>query len=155
MASSRPPDSAVHQMCLKQRGSRVKPEVATVSLAWGVFGGDQRARTETEREQSNPGGTPKKLTPCASIHGYHACTWTRLYNSLYLLLNCFSLRPFVLQNSTNIAHISFFLFLLYNAWTFEYFFSIYKFSYLHQNLTHVIWENDTLSDWWRVLIDLL
>jgi hypothetical protein len=33
----------------------VKPEVATVSLARGVFGGDRRTKTETEREQSNAG----------------------------------------------------------------------------------------------------
>ncbi len=108
MASSRGPNSAVHWTRVKQRGSRVKPEVATVSLARRVFGGDWRARILTEQEQSNPGEFPKTLMPCASVHRYHACTWTRTYNSLYLLFNSFSLRLFVLQNSTDIARISFF-----------------------------------------------
>ncbi len=51
--------SAVRRTRVKQRGSRVKPEVATVSLAQGVFGGDWRTRTETEREQSNAGNFPE------------------------------------------------------------------------------------------------
>jgi hypothetical protein len=42
---------------------------------------------------------------------------------------------FVLQIKPNIARISFFLFSLYNARMFKYFFSIFKFYYLHQNLT--------------------
>jgi hypothetical protein len=45
----------------------------------------------------------------------------------YLLLNGLSSRPFVLQIQPNIARISFFLFSLCNARTFEYFFSIYEF----------------------------
>ncbi len=52
-------NSAVHQTRVKQRGSRVNPEVSTVSLARGVFGGDRRMKTETEREQSNTGEIPK------------------------------------------------------------------------------------------------
>jgi hypothetical protein len=64
-------NSAVHRTCVKQRGSRVKPEVATVSLARGVFGGDRCTNTETEREQSNAGEFPKTLTLSASIHRYH------------------------------------------------------------------------------------
>jgi hypothetical protein len=46
----------------------VKPEVATVSLAQGVFGGERRARIETERAQSNAGEFPKTFPPCASVH---------------------------------------------------------------------------------------
>jgi hypothetical protein len=85
---------------VKERGSCVKPGVATVSLARGVFGGDRHARIETEREQLNPGEFPKTLTPCASVHQYqYACTWTRTYNSLYLSLNRFTLRPFHASNS--------------------------------------------------------
>ncbi len=61
-------NTAVHRIRVKQRGSRVKPEVATVSLARGVFGGDRCARTETEREQLNAGEFPKTLTPSASVH---------------------------------------------------------------------------------------
>ncbi len=64
--------SAVHRTRVKQTGSRVKPEVATVSLVRGVFGGDRRARTETEREQSNAGEIPKTLTPSTSVHQCHA-----------------------------------------------------------------------------------
>jgi hypothetical protein len=51
--SSRAPKFAVHQTRVKQRGSRKKPEVATVSLARGVFGGGRRTKTETERELGN------------------------------------------------------------------------------------------------------
>ncbi len=71
-----------------------------------------------------PQGFPKTLTRCASVHRFHACTWTRIYNSLDLLLNSFSSRLFffALQIQTNIVPISSFLFSLYNAWTFEYFF---------------------------------
>jgi hypothetical protein len=87
-------NSAVHQTRVKQRGSRVKPEVATVSLARGVFAGDRHTRTGTEREQSNAGEFPKALAPNASVHQYHAYPWTRTYNSLYPSLNSFSLRPF-------------------------------------------------------------
>jgi hypothetical protein len=86
-------NSVVHQTRVKQRGNRVKPEVATVSLARGVFGGDRRTKTETEREQWNAGEFPKTLTPSASIHQYHACPWTWTYNSLYL--KTFSSRPFL------------------------------------------------------------
>ncbi len=61
MPSSRAPNSAVHRTRVKQRGSRVKPEVATVSLAWGAFGGgDGRARIKTEQEQLNPGDSPRR-----------------------------------------------------------------------------------------------
>ncbi len=46
---------------------------ATVSLAQGVFGGDRRTKTETEREQSDAAGEfPKTLTQSASGHRYHA-----------------------------------------------------------------------------------
>ncbi len=121
MASSRAPNSAVHQTRVKQSGSRVKPEVATVSLARGVFGGGRRAGIETEREQSNAGESPKTLEPCACVHWYQACPWT-YNNSRDLSLNSFSSRLFVLQNSIDIARISFFLFSLYNAQTFKYFF---------------------------------
>jgi hypothetical protein len=71
MAVNKRQNSAAHQTRVKQRGSRVKPEVATVSLARGVFGGDRRAKIETEREQSNAGEFPKTLTPSASVHQYH------------------------------------------------------------------------------------
>jgi hypothetical protein len=99
MASSQAPNSAVHRTRIKQRGGCVKPEVATVSLARGVFGGDQHARIETEREQLNVGEFPKTLTLCASVRWYHACTWTQTYNCLDLSLNSFSSRPFLLSNS--------------------------------------------------------
>ncbi len=138
MASSRPPNSAVPRTRMKQKGSRMKPEVATVSLARGVFGGDRRARIQTGGEQSNPGEFPKMLTPCASVHWYHTRTWTWTYNSLDLLLNSFSSRPFALQIQTDIARISFFLFSQYNTQMFEYFFFIYEFYYLHQNLTDIV-----------------
>jgi hypothetical protein len=63
------------------------------------------------------------------------------HTTLSISRSTVSLRDlFVLQNSTNIARISFFLSSLYNARTFEYFFSIYEFSYLHQNLTHTFWQ---------------
>jgi hypothetical protein len=54
-------NSAVHRTRVKQRRRRVKPKVATVSLARGVFGGDRRMRTETEREQSNAGEYPQDI----------------------------------------------------------------------------------------------
>jgi hypothetical protein len=100
-------------------------------------GGDRRARIETEQEQLNPGEFPKTLMPCTSVHRYQACTWTRTYNSISC--STVSLRDlFVLRIQTDIARISLFLFSLYNAQRLEYFFSIYKFYYLHQNLTIII-----------------
>ncbi len=75
-------NSAVHPTRVKQLGSRGKPEVANVSLAQGVFGGDRRTMTETESEQLNAGEFPKTLT--LSVHQCHAYPWTRIYNSLYL-----------------------------------------------------------------------
>ncbi len=74
MASSRAPNSAAHWTRVKQRGSCETPEGSTVSLTRGVFGGDRRARIETEGEPSNPGEFPKTLTPSASVHRYHPCT---------------------------------------------------------------------------------
>jgi hypothetical protein len=141
MASSRAPNSAVHRSHVKQRGSRVKPEVATVSLAQGVFGGERRGRIGTEREQLNAGKFSKRLTRCASVHRYHACTWTRTYNSLNLSLNSFSSRPFRALNS-NWYRTHFFLsFLAVQRSNVQmFFFSIHKFYYLHQNLT-LIWVN--------------
>ncbi len=87
MATSRSPSSAVHRV--KRRGSRVKPEVATVSLTRGVFGGERRARIETEREQSYPGEFPKTLTPCASVHRSISWVHLNLYSqtSIYVLLH--------------------------------------------------------------------
>jgi hypothetical protein len=79
MASSRLPNSAVHRTRVKQRGIHVKPEVATVSFARGVFRGERRARIDTEQEQSNAGELPKTLMSCGSIHRYHACTWTHTF----------------------------------------------------------------------------
>jgi hypothetical protein len=69
-------------------------------LPEGCSGVKRRARIETEQEQSNPGEFPKTLMPCASVHWYHACTWTRTYNSLDLScstvslwdLSCFKIR---------------------------------------------------------------
>ncbi len=101
-------NSAVHRTRVKQRWSRGEPEVATVSLARGVFGGDWRTKTETEQEQSNAGEFPKTLT--LSVHWYHAYPWTQTYNSLYLSLNTFSSRPFQPSNLNHYARISFFLF---------------------------------------------
>ncbi len=135
MASSWATNSAVHRMRVKQSGSRVKPEVATVSLGQGVFGGDRHARIETEWEQSNPGEFPKMLTPCESVHRYHACTWTRTYKTtLSISRSTVSLRLFALQIQTNIACISFFS----CCTTLERLnisFSIHEFYYLHWNLT--------------------
>jgi hypothetical protein len=56
---------------MKKRGSSGKPEVATVSLVRGVFGGDRRTKTEPEREQSNGGEFLKTLTPSASMDITH------------------------------------------------------------------------------------
>jgi hypothetical protein len=107
-------NSVIHRTRMKQRGSRVKPEVTTVSLARGVFGGDRHTKIETEREQSNAGEFPKTSMPSASVHRYLACPWTRTYNSLYLSLNTFSSRPFlpILEQIfiyNQISQISFFL----------------------------------------------
>ncbi len=104
----------------------------------GVFGGDQRARTETEQEQSNAGEFPKTLTPSASVHWYNAYPWTRTYNSLYLSLNTFSLRPFllVLKQISIYDQISQISFFLYNARSFEYFF----FSFTNFIIYIEIWQ---------------
>ncbi len=104
-------NSAVHQTRVKQRGSRVKPEVATVLLAQGVFRGWPVWETETEREKSKAGESPKMLTPSVSVHQYQAYPCTRAYNSLDLLLNSSPLRPFCASNSTQYCtHLfSFFL----------------------------------------------
>ncbi len=110
--------------------------MATVSLAQGVFGGDRLARIRTEREQLNPGEFPQDVDAEPERTSISCMHLTQTYNSLYLLLNSFSSRPFVLQNLTNIARISFLSFLAVersNVWIFL--FSIYKIYYLHQNLT--------------------
>ncbi len=139
-------NSVVHRTRLKQRGSRVKPKVATVSLARGVFGGDRRTNTETEQEQSNAGEFRKTLTPSASIHRYHACPWTQTYNSLYLSLNTSSLRPFlpVLERIFIYDQLLQISFSLYNARSFKYFFFLFtNFNYLHRNLTLIIINNSS------------
>jgi hypothetical protein len=85
----------------------------------GVSGVRGQRQNESNR---TPGNSPRvnaerERTSISHMH----LTWT--YNSLYLSLNSFSLRPFfVLQIKPSIAHISFFLFLLYNAQIFRYFF---------------------------------
>jgi hypothetical protein len=128
-------NSAVHQTRMKQRGSRGKPEVATISLARGVVGGDRRVRTRTEREQSNAGEFPKTLTPSASVHPYHAyrslnsniqLSWSLAQQFLFETFSCFKLKPI------SHAFLSFFS----CCTTLEYFFSIFKFNYLHRNLTN-------------------
>ncbi len=93
MASSRAPNSAVHWTHVKQRGRRVKPEVATVSLAWGVFGGDQSARIRTE-QAIEPRGIPQDVDAKRERTWISRIHLTRTYNSLYLSPNSFSLRPF-------------------------------------------------------------
>ncbi len=104
MASSRPPNSAVHRTRVKQRGSCGKPEVATVLLAQGVFGGERHTRKETEGEQSNAEEFPKTLTPCASIHRDHACTWTCSFVHTTLSISCptVSLWDLSVQFSSNL-----------------------------------------------------
>jgi hypothetical protein len=93
--SSRAPNSAVHRTRVKQRESRMKPEVATVSLAQGVLGGDRRTRTETEREQSNAGEFPKTLTPCARVHRYIMHTLELEHTTISISRSTLSLRdPF-------------------------------------------------------------
>ncbi len=81
-----------------------RSEVATVSLARGVFGGERRARIETEREQFNAGdidAAHKGAFISRMPWNSYICT----YNSLDLLLNSFSSIPFVLQNLNQYAHI--------------------------------------------------
>ncbi len=131
-------NSVVHRTRVKQRGSRVKPEVATVLLARGVFGGDRRMKTETEREQSNAGEFPKTLTPSASVHWYHAYPWTRTYNSLYLSLNTFSLRPLFTRSRASIhlwPNIAEFFLSSQRLIVRIFLFLFYEFHYLHRNLT--------------------
>jgi hypothetical protein len=151
MAVLKRQNSAVHEMRVKQRGSHVKPEVATVSLARGVFGGDRRARTETEREQLNAGEFPMTLTPSASVHQYHVYPWTRTYNSLYLSLNTFSSRPFYLFSSEYSFMTKYCKFLLFfttlNRSKIP--FSLYEFNYLHRNLTRTV-KKDIVRAFWKV-----
>ncbi len=129
------PNSAVHRTRVKQRGSCVKPEVATVSLARGVFRGDQRARIGQNKSNQTP-GISQDFDAAAYIDITHALrlehTTLSISRSTVSLqdLSCFKIQ-------TDIARISFFLFLLYNARTFKYFFSFHEFNYLHQNLTDI------------------
>jgi hypothetical protein len=109
MAVLKRQNSAVHRTHVKQRGSCGKPEVATISLARGVFGVDWCTKTETEREQSNAGEFPKTLTPIASNDITHTLqlehitiSISRSTLSLWDFL-CFKFKP-------NIVHISFFPF---------------------------------------------
>ncbi len=126
-------------MRVKQRGSRVKPEVATVSLAQGVFGGERRTKTETEREQSNAGEFSNMLTPSASVHRYHACTYSNIQLSLSLAQQflfetflCFKLNP------VSHAFLSFFSgCTTLDRWNIS--FSLYEFNYLYGNLTYMIY----------------
>jgi hypothetical protein len=109
--------------------------VATVSPPGGIRG-ERRTKTGTEREQLNGGEFPKTLTPSASIDIKH--TLELEHTTLSISLSTLSLRDpsgFKLNPVTH-AFLSFFFF-LYNARSFEYFFSIYEFNYLHRNLTVV------------------
>jgi hypothetical protein len=144
MASSRVPNSAVHRRRMKPGGCPVKPEVDTVSPAWGVFGGDRCARIETEQEQSNPGDSPRRWRRArAYIDITHALELE--YTTLLISRSTVSLQDFfALQVQTDIVRISFFLFLvfgfiflfsLYNSWAFEYFFLYLWILLLHWNLT--------------------
>jgi hypothetical protein len=82
------------------------------------------AREDRDRTRAiKPRGIPQDVNAERERTSISRMHLTRTYNSLYLSLNSFSSRPFVLQIQPNIARISFFLFLLYNAWTFEYFLS--------------------------------
>ncbi len=122
MASSRAPNSAVHRTCVKQRGSRVKPEVATVSLARGVFGGWTACEDRDRTRAIKPWGIPQDVDAVrdrTSISHMHLNSYIQLSLSL---AQQFLFKTFVLQIQTNIARISFFLFSLYNAQTLEYFF---------------------------------
>ncbi len=74
--------------------------------AQGVFGDERRTKTETEREQSNAGEFPKTLTP--SKHRIMH-TLNLKYDSLYLLLNTFSSRPFFDSQFYNSYRTHFFL----------------------------------------------
>ncbi len=95
-------NSAVHQTRVKQRGSRKKPEVATVSLAQEVFGGDRRTKTETERGQSNAGEFPQ------DVDAEHTSI-SRIQLSLSLA-QYFLFKTFSTLNLNHYARISLFLF---------------------------------------------
>jgi hypothetical protein len=100
---------------------------------------DRRARTETEREQSNAGEFPTMLlTPSASVRRYHAYPWTRTYNSIYLSLNTFSSGPFYSFSSEYSFMTKYRKFLSFftklNCSNIS--FSLYKFNYLHRILTY-------------------
>jgi hypothetical protein len=80
-----------------------------------------RGVTGVQRQRQNESnwtlGNSPRLTP--SVHWYHAYPWTQTYNSLYLSLNTFSLRPLVLQIKPILhAFLSFFS----RCTTLEYFF---------------------------------
>ncbi len=137
MASSQAPNSAVHRFCVKQRGRRVKPEVATVSLVRGVFGGWPACENKDRTRAIKPRGIPQDVdaererTLISRVH------LTRTYNSLYLLLNSFSLRPFVLQiQSISHAFLSFFS-RCYTARTFEYIFFLFTNLIIYIKIWHL------------------
>ncbi len=116
----------------------MKPEVATVSLTQGVFGGDWRTKTETEREQSNAGEFPQDGD---AEHEHTLISRIPLnsnINSLYLLLNTFSLRPFYSFSSEYSFMTKYRKFLSFFTTLdrSKIHFSLYEFNYLHQNLTH-------------------
>jgi hypothetical protein len=127
MASSRSPNSGVHRTRVKQRESRVKPEVATVSLARGVFGGKWRARIDRTN-------SPRRWRRAQSyIDITHALEL--VHTTLSISSSTVSLWDlFVLPNYNPYACISFFLavqcliilFLFTNLY------------YLHQNLKAII-----------------
>jgi hypothetical protein len=133
-------NSAVHWTRVKQRGSRVKPEVATISLAWGVFRGEQRGRIETEREQLNAREFPKTLTPLTPCASIHRCTHALELVHTTLSISCstvslWDLLCFQIWTHTH-AFLSFFprcttLIRSINLFLFT------NFYYLHQNLTPI------------------
>jgi hypothetical protein len=94
------------------------------------------------REQSNAVEFPKTLTPSASVHWYHTCSWTRTY-SLYLSLNTFSSRPFFTRSRANIhlwPTIANFFLSVQRSIVRIFLFLFTNFNYLHRNLTSTVLE---------------
>jgi hypothetical protein len=94
----------IQQLPVKQRKTRGnETDVATISLARGVFGGDRHTKTETEREQLNTREFPKTLTP--SVHQYHACPWTSYVQFSRSLAQHFLFETFLCFKINPVLHV--------------------------------------------------
>jgi hypothetical protein len=136
VTSPRAPKFCCPLITREQRGSRGKPEVATVSPPEGYSGVNGLRRQRENESNQTLGNSPRCWRRAwASIS---RIPLNSNINSLCLSLNTFSLRPFFVLQIKPILH-AFLSFLsrctTLDCWNIS--FSIYEFYYSHRNLRHI------------------